>query len=483
LAHHQGFLNVAELPPGYAEISPEDRKKAKVFFDRGNTVAGTGNYDYAIEMYISGLAIDPDAVEAHQTLRDISLKRKASGGKSIGMFEAMKLKRPTKDDKQNLLNNEKLLASDPGNTDHMVGVLQNALRGGFYDTVMWLGPILQQANADSGKPEVNKFIILRDAYKALKQWKKASDACHYAAMLRPDDMDLQKELKDLGAMDTMDQGKYGTSSSFRESIKDMDGQSKLMVQDKDVRTMDQMSRLILDAENQYKADAQDPGKIMKYVEILAKTELPEHENKAIDLLQDTFDRTKQFRFRMAIGKIRIAQLGRMERTLRQAVQADPNNAEAKQDYAQFRQEKINEELKEYELAAENYPTEANLRYQVAVRLCLLGKYNEAIPILQQVRQDPKLRTDASVALGRAFLDAGFADEAVDTLGVVISDYVNKGDKRSIEMTYLYGRALEQKGDREAAIKAYSQVTQWDFNFLDTQARLKKMREKPPEGGN
>jgi tetratricopeptide (TPR) repeat protein len=247
--------------------------------------------------------------------------------------------------------------------------------------------------------------------------------------------------------------------------------------------MDQMSRLILDAENQYKADANDPGKIMKYVEILAKTELPEHENKAIDLLQDTYDRTKQFRFRMAIGKIRIAQLGRMERTLRQTVQADPNNAEAKQDYAQFRQEKINEELKEYQLAAENYPTEANLRYQVALRLCMLGKYNEAIPILQNVRQDPKLRTDASLQLGKAFLDAGFADEAVDTLGVVINDYVNKGDKRSIEMTYTYGRALEQKGDKEAAIKAYSQVTQWDFNYLDTQARLKKLREKPPEGGN
>ena len=89
-------------------------------------------------------------------------------------------------------------------------------------------------------------------------------------------------------------------------------------------------------------------------------------------------------------------------------------------------------------------------------------------------------TDAGVALGRAFLDAGFADEAVDTLGSVITDYVNKGDKRSIEMTYLYGRALEQKGDKEAAIKAYSQVTQWDFNYKDTQARLKKAREKPPE---
>jgi tetratricopeptide (TPR) repeat protein len=175
---------VAALPIDYQEIPEPDRKKAKTFFDRGNTVAGTGQYEYAIEMYLSGLAFDPESVEAHQTLRDISLKRKASGGKSIGFMEAMKLKRPSKDDKQNLLNNEKLLAYDPGQTDYMVGILQNSLRAGFYKTLMWIGPILQQANSESPKPEFNKFIVLRDAYKAIQQWKKAAGSRPASKMLK-----------------------------------------------------------------------------------------------------------------------------------------------------------------------------------------------------------------------------------------------------------------------------------------------------------
>ena len=120
---------------------------------------------------MKGLKLDPDAVEAHQSLRDISLRRKASGGKGLGMWDAIKLKKPSKDDKQNLLNAEKLLAFDPGNTDNMINVLQNGLRGGFYDTVLWVGPILQQANAESPKPDANKFIILRDAYKSLQRWE------------------------------------------------------------------------------------------------------------------------------------------------------------------------------------------------------------------------------------------------------------------------------------------------------------------------
>ena len=469
---------MAALPEGYAEIPEEDRKKAQVFFDYGNSAANTGNFEYAIEMYLQGLAIDPDAVEAHQTLWDIALKRKASGGKGLGFMEKMKLKSPTKDDKQNMLNSEKLLAYDPSDTNAMVGVLQNALRAGYYDTVMWIGPLLQKANADSPKPDVNKFIILRDAYKSLKQWKLATDACHYAAMLRPDDMDMQNELKNLGAMDTMDKGNYGSARSFRDSVRDSDAQTKRLIEDKDVRTMDQLSILIADAETEWKTAPEDPGKIMKLVEILVKTEQPDYENRAIDLLQGAYERTRQFRFRQNIGKIRMAQMNRVERSLRQAVQANPQDADARQQYAQFVQEKNNDELKEYQLWAENYPTDAGFRYQVGIRLYQLQKFDEAIPILQHVRQDPKLKIDATIVLGRAFLDAGFADEASETLGAVIAEYVHKGDRKSIDMTYWYGRALEQKGDTAAAIKAFSQVAQWDFNYKDTQTRIKRLRSTP-----
>src|SRR4051812_28559314 len=106
---------VAELPKGYKEIPEADRKKAEVFFAQGRKVADTGNYEYAIEMFIQGLNLDPDSIEAHQQLRDYSLKRKAMGGKPMGMMDKMKLKKG-KEDKDNMLVAEKLLAYDPGST-------------------------------------------------------------------------------------------------------------------------------------------------------------------------------------------------------------------------------------------------------------------------------------------------------------------------------------------------------------------------------
>ena len=470
---------MSDIPSGYKDIPEEDRKKAQRFFEQGQKVANTGNFDYAIEMYLQGLGVDPENTEAHQQLRDISLKRKASGGKSLGMFEKMKLKKTSKEDKENLLNAEKVLCYDPGDVGTMLALAQAAHRAGFYDTAMWIGKITLDANVTAPKgPDYNIFITLREIYKSLHAWREAVEACSWAAKMKPDDMDLQKELKDLGAQLTMHVGKYESGKSFRDSVKDMEGQRKLMVADTDVRTMDMLQQQIVDAKKEYEAEPNEPGKINKYVDALRKTESMEHENLAIEVLEEAFKRTGQFRFRKTLGEIKIAQLGRMERTMRQALQADPSDADLKKQYAQFLAEKTQEELAEYTLWAENYPTETAFRFNAAQRLFMLKRFDEAIPIFQNARQDPKYRIEASTLLGRAFMEAGFPDEAVDTLREASEAYQVKGDPKSIEMTYYFARALEAKGDTAAAIKQYSQVAQWNFNYRDVQVRIKSLRAKP-----
>ena len=51
----------------------------------------------------------------------------------------------------------------------------------------------------------------------------------------------------------------------------------------------------------------------------------------------------------------------------------------------------------------------------------------------------------------------------------------KGDEKSIDMHYWYAMSLEKKGDLPAALKNYSQVAQWNFNYRDVQARIKRLR--------
>jgi len=468
---------VADLPQGYRGVSPDEQAKAKRFFDRGRTVADTGQYDYAIEMYLQGLNVDPDCKDAHEILRNISLMRKASGGKDLGFMRKARLRRPSKDDRQNMLHAEKLLAYDPGNTDSMLALLQNAHRAGFYDTVMWIGPVLLRAEADSKSPDAGKFIALKDVYQDLNQWKLATEACHYALRLRPDDSDLQTEIKNLSAYDTMDAGKYQTGGSFRDSMKGKAEQERLIEDARDVVSEDVLLRRLKEAEADYNADPQETGKILKYVEALEQTEDAEGENRAIEVLDEAYKRTKQFRFRQRVGKVKMTQMSRMERSLRQARDAAPKDPQLKKDYEILRREQLEFELGEYKLAAEAYPTELGLRHQVATRLFALKRFDEAIPTFQQSRADPKLKNDAQLFLGRAFLESGFVDEAVETLQAVIDEYQLKGDERSKEMYYWQGRALEEKGEIDQALKRYSQVAQWEFTYRDVQVRIRSLRAK------
>lgn len=474
--------NSDDILRNYHDIPEEDRRKAQVFFERGKTVSDTGNFEYAIEMYIQGLNVDPENTEAHQALREISLKRKASGGKDLGMVAKMKLGPKKGDEKTTMLNAEKLLSYDPGNTDRMEQVFKSAYRAGFYDTCLWIGPILQRANVESKKPDCGKFITLRDIYNSLEEYLLAAEACRYAQTLRPDDMDLAQAMKNLAARATMKKGKYGAAKTFRDSVRDVELQDRLLEDERDVHEKDVLVRAIHEAEAAYNQDAADPAKFSKLIEALVRPEQFEFEDRAIELLDETFQKTNQFKWRQRIGQIRMAQLSRRERMLRQEVAENKNNpdyAELLQKYKEFLVEKVKTELAEHQLVLDHYPTDSTSRYNVAIRTFELSQFQEAIPILQQVRSDPKYRVSATIYLGRAFLSAGFVDEAVDTLKGVIDEYPGRGDETSIKMYYWYARALEERKDIPTALKAYSQVAQWNFNYADVQTRIKRLRSTDP----
>ena len=468
---------MAEEPKAYQEVPDDQRKKSLVFFSRGKTVADTGQYDFAIEMYLQGLAIDPESVEAHKELRVIALKRKAGGNKGVGMFEKMKLLRSGKDEKANMLSAEKVMSFDPGDTDAMAAMITAANKGGLWETVMWLGPEFEHANANSAKPNYKNFIILRDVYKDLQQWALAVRACQYACQLKPDDMDLGSELKRLSVLETMRKGNYASNEGFQGSLRNKDAQQQLMESERDVRSVGFLERSILEAEGQYKADPNEPGKMLKLVDALVKTEQMEFENRAIEILQEWYDKTKQFRFRRNIGQVNMKMWGRMVRAKREEAKANPTSEPLKKEYEQLRHDQLEFELKEYAEWAENYPTEMVLRFEHAKRLYLLRRFDEAIPVLQQAANDPKLRTEAQTWLGKAFFEAGFPDEAAQVIETAINEYPMRNDDKSKDMFYWRARALEQVGDSEAALKLYSQLAQWQFNYLDAQVRIKKLREE------
>jgi tetratricopeptide (TPR) repeat protein len=244
-----------------------------------------------------------------------------------------------------------------------------------------------------------------------------------------------------------------------------------------------MARAIQQTEADYLADPDDEVKVRKFVAALEQTEDPKHENTAIEVLERTYEKVRKFSLRQKAGQLRLKQLERMRRAMAADVQKNPGDEELKRDYQKFVKDKAEQELSEFRLWSDNYPTDTSIRFNIAQRLFHLGRYDEAIPVLQQVRSDPKYRIDASVFLGRAFLESQFMEEAIDTLKAVIEEYPIQDDDKAKNMHYWLGRALEHQGETAQAIKEYSRVAQVEFTYRDVQQRIRKLRQRDLPPGN
>ncbi|MFT3787219.1 MAG: hypothetical protein QM770_13795 [Tepidisphaeraceae bacterium] len=473
----------------YNAVPPEQQKKAKTFFQRGAQVAAAGQWDYAIEMYMNGLNLDPEAVEEHQALRDIALRRKVSGGKKMGMFEAMKWGSGSKDFKQNFLNAERQLSFDPGDTSLMLTLADNAFKAGCYDTVLWIGDILKKAIDDAGggtpkSGDLSKLQKLRDIYANLKRYSEAVDVSARVVRLRPDDSDQKDIHKNLAALEAMQKGGYQTAKSFRDSIRDREGQQKLIESDKDVGNEDYLEKLVRDAEAQLAADPNEQGKMAKVIDALRKLATPEGDARAMARANEFYEKTRAFRFKMSVNDIRLKQLHQEDRAFRAkyAALTDANEKSAlNKAYLEFAKKRAEEELGIYEEIAGQYPTESKWKYEIANRLVLLGRHTDAIPIFQEAVQDPKLRNEATLKLGQAFLAAEFYDEAVDTLKTLMESYQVTGDATAKEIYYWHARSSEAANNIPDALKSYSQVMKWEFNYRDVQKRIKDLRAKAAQG--
>jgi len=457
--------------------------KGKAFFDRGRNVADTGNYDYAIDMYIEGLNREPFNAAEHEALYKISLTRKIKGGKPAGGLLGPKLPYKGKSPKEAMLNHEFLLAKDPGNISAMLAIVRNAVILELKDVVLWSGGLLLQANKTSKSPKKEIFVEVGQIYEKLEEYEKASDALRFALQLDPNNQEMIARAKDLAAQETLKKGKYEQGASFTSSIKDVEETKKLLQEENLGRSEEYRLKELVIAKAAYEQNPMELQVISKYVKTLVEMDDEQHENEAIEVLRKAFVDTKIYRLKAGIGDIRMKQFKRNLRMLREHVRANPADKEMIQQFEQANKERLAYEIDEWKERAEHMPTDLLVKFELGVRMWEAKRFDEAIVALQEAQQNPKHRVDAMLYLGRSFLIQGMLPEAVETLRRAIEDYdlAPSGDKKSKDLHYWYGRSLEENGAASGAIEVYSKIIRWDIGFLDARKRLSDLRARGQGG--
>ncbi|MHC4124774.1 MAG: hypothetical protein ACYSSI_14450, partial [Planctomycetota bacterium] len=279
--------------------------KAWVFFERARKVTESGNFDYAVEMYIEGLRCVPDEVEnGHVKLRDLALLRQVKGGKKPSVLEKIKPVR-CKSPLDKMLAAEHLLAKDPDHLPYAEMMLKAAVSGGYKKAAKWIADLLFQANKAAGKPSFQTYMLLKDAYSEIEQYDRAIAACQHASQLKPQDATLAEEFQRLSAELTVAKGKYDQGGDFRKSIKDREKQEGLQSQEGVVKSENYRRSAV---ENARKALAKEPDlqkNIFNLADALTDLKMDKSDSEAIGLLEKTYKQKKDFSYKQHANEIRI----------------------------------------------------------------------------------------------------------------------------------------------------------------------------------
>lgn len=440
--------------------------KAGVFFERAEQVAQTGNWDFAIELYLEGIRRDMSNIErGHQPLREVSLKRKAQGGKGPGMMESLK-RRAGKDPIENLINTEYLLAKEPGSSNLLVAMLKATQALEQVPLIDWVGKILLDA-LHQGKRNKNTLVFLAQAFDDIEEYESAIIACRMAQQLAPDDSKIARDIKTLGAKATIKQGKYEEAGDFTKGVKDMDRQKSLAQDAALVKGADFLRQQIDQARQAYLESPEVASKVNVLIDALLKTQDPGDENEAIDVLTKAHADTGVYQFKARIGDVKIRQMTNRYRKLVAAEDKPAAIEQAKQLLA-F-------ELAEYTDRAANYPTDLSIKYELGKRQFLSGNYDDAIGSLQQAQRDPRRHLSALNYLGQAFAKKQWYPEAAETYQRALEAEVP--DSRKKDIWYNLANIYEKMDQLDKAQDLFSELAQTDFNYRDVRDRLDGVRKK------
>lgn len=444
--------------------------KGKAFFERADQVAETGNWDFAIAMYLEGISREPENLDrGHKPLRKVSINRKAQGGKPAGMIDQFK-RRPCKDPVRNLVNAEYLLSKDPGSVQNMMQVLQAARKCDLIGLVHWISLIILESQRQTKKPSKRILVDLVSAFESAKDFSMSVQACDMAISLDPNDGELRDRMRSLSALYTIDKGKFEEEGDFTKGVDDLEAQQKIQKKDALVKDEEYLLEQIRKCRQDYLENPHVAGKINNAVDALLKIENESYENEAIDILAKAHKDSSAYQFKMRIGDIRIRQMSRRFRQMRDSGDTAEATEQAKRQLA-F-------ELDEYKERCANYPTDLGLKFEMGRRQFLSGQYDEAIASLQTAQRDPRRGLRARSLIGQAFVKKGWLGMAVETFEKALE--LEATEEFTMELRYFLGDVLDNMGQLERAQEQFSTVAQLDYNYRDVRQRIENIRTRLSE---
>jgi tetratricopeptide (TPR) repeat protein len=463
-------------------FSPE---KAGKFFERAQVVHDSGNYEYAMQLWLQGLRWDPSSMQGLGAyLRSaegfVAENPKGKLGKEVRNVTSGVPKATAK-----YLDALIDFGLDKADAAAAVRVADAAGTLGIKEPARLLGRhALSATNLDPKRQKKDAYVRLLDVLETAEDFQAAAQAGEAAMRLDPSDGELQARVRNMMAQATMTRGGFdepGKEGGFRKNIRDEAKQLELTQQDSIAKTGTVKDQIVERTKAAHEANPADLPALEAYCKALVERGKPADELKALALYSKAYSETKQFRFRERSGEIQLRRMRRNVAALEK--QASEGSVEAGERLEAARAEMGKLELEEMKLQVEAYPTDLGRKFRLGRALLQAGQADEAIAQFQHAQDDPKHRSEVLLHMGRAFQKlGGWDDEAVATFRRGLEGVADPDGDLAMELRYGLLTALQAKAEHdrdrsaaEEADKLAGAIAIKSFGYKDIRERREKIK--------
>lgn len=450
--------------------------------EKAALAAERGNYDYAIDLYLRLLELQPQHVEARKALRAVEIRRAQERGltkstpsgwlRGIGSLVTAAIYLLIRKYEKAVAACEAYLKNDPYNTAVLQLLAAAAEKAEFPETAILVLEDVRAAlgTAVKGTGRRRRVKVLRklgELYAQVGKLPLAAERFEEILKLVPGDREAERRIRDVAAQRSMVEGgwdKVGKVGGYREVLKDEEAAKRLEDSQRDIRTREDVLAAIERVKNDLVKDPNNTrllvqlGDLYKMLKDWERAR-PQYE-KALQIDPLNFMVSER------LGDLTLAKMDDdIERLSR-----DPSQ---KDRVAQMRRERMRYAFEEYQRRVKARPQDLPTRFALANLLFEAGQWKEAAAQFQLASRDPRHRRTALHRLGICFQKQGLVDLAVEQYEKAIGG-ASLVDQEVKEILYALGQAHETQGRLAQALEAYKRVFEVDINFRDISAKIEEL---------
>jgi tetratricopeptide (TPR) repeat protein len=431
------------------------------------------NFDYGIDLFRQLLTVSPGDYKARLGLHRAYMRKqevkptpawaaKVQGSPALALAKTFRAAKNFLKEAEAL---ESYLALEPTNVSVALDQGYALERANLFDAALAVYEAVAEAVPTAGDAWKHAGAMLtkkREIQRALDCYTKALE-------INPRDQESIKARKDLAAEGALLSSGLETGAHSRDLIKDKDRAAEL---ERGHRLLHTAEEIDAEIERLLGELSSKPTSVALLTQIAQLYERKNDAAAAVDCVERALEyEPNNFDLKVRRGLLRSRMLERRMEELRTKAPADPEAAAA---LASTEKEKLRFEIEEARARVAEHPTDLSLRFKLGKLQLKAGDVDDALGELQKSVQDPRVKTDALVALGQAFFRKGIYDLAKRQLEKALES-IPSGSPRAKEILYNLGVVCEKAGARADALGFYLRIYEVDVAYRDVSDKVKNLQ--------